>query len=764
MNPRVVGAPTRRIEGREKVTGAARYTEDLRLPGMLHARLVLSPHPHARIRRIPREVALAVPGVEAVVTEADLPAGVGSRMMARDEVRYAGQPVAAVLAESEAAAADGAERLAAAVEYEVLPAVLTPEDAMRDGAPLVAPEAEAEEDDEEAGHATLAAEETAATAPSNVATRYRFTRGNIEEGFRQAAVVIERTYRTSRLHQAHLEPHATAAAVDPASGVVTVYSSTQGSFYVRGEVAEALGVSEQQVRVVPMTVGGGFGGKISLLEPLVAALAVAVRRPVRLVLTRREDFLLSNPGPECTIWLRTGAASDGALVALQARIVFDAGCQPGAPASIAAILLGGYYRAPHLDIESLEVLTHKAPNGAYRAPGAPQATFAIESQMDLMAQALGMDPVEFRLRNASRPGDPMPNGRPWPPMGLDEVLRALRDHPRWTSRPREPGTGYGVAVGGWPGGVESASACVRANPDGTFQVITGAVDLTGTATTFRAIAAEVLGVDPDSVRVVTADTDHAPYAGMSAGSKTTYTVGAAVKMAAEDARRQILSIAASELEARVDDLEIADGQVRVRGTPQKAIALAEIARKSMSFGARYAPIFGTGSIEAPRPSPGFAAHLARVRVDVETGQVRLLDYLVIQDVGFPINPAAVEGQMRGGAAQGIGWGLLEAMIYDRQGTLLTTTFADYPIPRAADVPPTDVVMVQVPSEAGPFGAKGVGEPPVVPGGAAIANAIADATGVRIYELPITPERLLRALREAAGQERDTGRGGLRSGR
>ncbi len=750
MSLRVVGTPAKRVEGREKLTGAARYTEDLRLPGMLHARLVLSPHPHARIVRVPREVALQVPGVAAVVTEADLPGGISSRMMARDEVRYAGQPVAAVLAETEAAAADGAERLAAAVEYEVLPAVLTPEEAMAPGAPLVNPEEAGEEDEEAAGHATVTAGEAAATAP-NVASRYHFTRGDVREGFRQAAVVVERTYRTSRLYQAHIEPHATVAAVDPVTGVVTVYSSTQGQFYVRGEVAEALGLPEQQVRVVPLTVGGGFGGKISLLEPLVAALAVAVRRPVRLVLTRREDFLLSTPGPECAIWLRTGAAADGTLVALQARIVFDAGCAPGAPASIAAILLGGYYRVPHLEIESLEVLTHKAPNGAYRAPGAPQATFAIESQMDLMAQALGLDAVEFRLRNASRPGEPMPNGRPWPPMGLQEVLRALRDHPRWTSRVREPGVGYGVAVGGWPGGVESASACVRANADGTFQVVTGAVDITGTATTFQSIAAEVLGVDPDSVRVVTADTDHAPYAGMSAGSKTTYAVGAAVRLAAEDARRQILSIAASELEARPDDLEIADGRVRVRGTPQKAVALAEIARKSMAFGARYAPVFGVGSVAAPRPSPGFAAHLAKVRVDTETGQVQLVDYLVVQDVGFPINPAAVEGQMRGGAAQGIGWGLLEAMVFDGQGTLLTTTFADYPIPRAADVPPTDVVMVQVPSEAGPFGAKGVGEPPVVPGGAAIANAIADATGVRIYELPITPPRLLRALREAAGQ-------------
>ncbi len=748
---RVVGRPTKRIEGLEKVTGAAKYTEDLYLPGMLHARLVLSPHPHARVVRLPKDEALTVPGVVAVITEADLPEGVSSQIMAGEEARYTGQPVAAVLAETEAAAVDGADRLTAAVEYEVLPAVLTPDEAVRDGAPLVVEEME--EDKEGAAHATVSAGAAKEKQPRNVANRYHFTRGDIAQGIREADAVVERTYTTSRLHQAYMEPHATIAAPDPVTGTVTVYTSTQGQFYVRNETAEALGISQQHVRVVPMTVGGGFGGKILLLEPLAAALALMRRRPVRVVLTRRDDFLLGNPGPECEIWLKSGARRDGTLTALQARMVFDSGASPGAPASIAAILLGGYYKVPNLDIESLEVLTHKPPNGAYRAPGAPQASFAIESQMNIMAEQLGLDPVEFRLRNASDTGDPMPNGRPWQKLGFRSVLETLRDHPKWKQRERgegpstelRAGIGYGVAVGGWPGGVESAAACVRANTDGTFQVVVGAVDITGVATSLRLIAAEILGVDPDLVRVVTADTDHAPYAGMSGGSKTTYTVGTAVKLAAEDARKQMLAIAASEMEARADDLEIVDGTVHVKGTPQRALPLRDILKKSMAFGARYAPVFGNGSIASPKPSPGFAAHLAKVRVDRETGHVRLLDYVVIQDVGFPINPAAVEGQMRGGAVQGIGWGLLEAMVYDEQGNLLNGTFADYPVPKALDVPPMEIVMVQVPSDTGPFGAKGVGEPPVIPGGAAIANAIADATGVRLTSLPITPQKLLAAL-------------------
>ncbi len=743
---RVVGKATKRVEGMEKVTGAARYTEDLSLPAMLYARLVLSPHPHARVVRIPAAVAMQVPGVVAVLTASDLPVGVTHKIMANEETRYTGQPVAVVLAETEAAAADGADRLGAEVEYATLPAVLTPAEALRAGAPLVA--SETEENTEAAGHATVTAGAVTETLPRNVANRYHFTRGDVAQGFRQADVVTERTYTTSRVHQSYLEPHATIASPDPATGAVTIYTATQGQFYVRNETATALGLPQHQVRVVPMTVGGGFGGKIFLLEALAAAAALLRQRPVRLVLTRRDDFLLGTPGPECEIWLKVGARRDGTLTALQARVVFDSGASPGAPASIAAILLGGYYKVPHLEIESLEVLTHKPPNGAYRAPGAPQAAFAIESHMNILAQQLKIDPVEFRLRNAAQAGDPMPNGRPWPKVGLRQVLEALRDHPKYKSHASADGIGYGVAVGGWPGGVESAAACVRANTDGTFQVIVGAVDITGVMTSLQLIAAEMLGVDPSRVHVVTADTDHAPYAGMSGGSKTTYTVGTAVKLAAEDARTQILAIAASEMEARPDDLEVSDGHVRVKGTPQRALPLGEILKKSMAFGAKYAPVFGNGSIPSPKPSPGFAAHLAKVRVDRETGSAQLLDYVVVQDVGFPINPAAVEGQMRGGAVQGIGWGLLEAMVYDEGGTLLNGTLADYALPKAGDVPPMDIVMVQVPSDVGPFGAKGVGEPPVIPGGAAIANAIADACGVRLDTLPITPQKILAALPNA----------------
>ncbi|MGH2372138.1 MAG: xanthine dehydrogenase family protein molybdopterin-binding subunit [bacterium] len=744
----VIGKAHKRMEGLEKITGNVRYTEDLRLPGMLHARVLTSPHPKAKVVRLDRGPVLAIPGVAAVITSEDLARlGRGARgLLAADQTSYTGEPVAVVLGESEEAAADGLEALHGAIEFDPLPAVLTIEDAMREDAPLVRATTQTDEGDAQA-HATVTVEEKKAEKPSNIANRVSFARGNVEEGLRAADVVVRRSYSTSRIHQGYIEPHATVATVDPVTGELTLYTSTQGQFYVRKETARVLGLPEAKVRVVPMTVGGGFGGKILVHQPLAAALALMTRRPVRLVLTRMEDFLTTEPGPASRTELELGATKAGALVALRAKLIFDSGCKPAAPVGVTGLLLGGYYRFPNLDIEILDVLTNKPVVGAYRAPGATQATFVIESAMSELAAKLGIDPIAFRLRHASVPGDLMPNGRPWPKMGLKQVLDALDTHP---VRRKQKGSdeGVGVAIGGWPGGIESASACIRANTDGTFEVIMGAIDITGTATTMALITAELLGVPPDKVRVTTADTNQAPYSGMSGGSKITYTVGSAVRLAAEDARRQILAIAAKHLEARAEDLEIVDGQVRVKGTPAVVLPLAEIASLSMRFGAQYAPVFGVGSTVVTRQSPGFAGHLVRVRVDRETGAVTILDYVIAQDVGFAINPAAVEGQMIGGVAQGIGWGLLEQVVYDDAGGLLTSTLADYAVPKAPAVPHIDTVIVEVPSDDGPFGAKGVGEPPVIPAGAAIANAIADATGVRLTSLPISAERVV------AGLERD----------
>ncbi len=745
---RYIGRPHPLIEGRYKVTGRLRYTPDVVLPGMLHARLVLSPHAHARIRAIDVEDARAVPGVVAVLTARDLPEILPrSRhllLLARDRVLFVGQPVALVLAENEAVAEDAAERVV--VDYEPLPVAVTIEEALAQNAPLVWPEGVPGASEEAAAHGADVGGEEHAPRASNVAQTVHFSRGDVQKGLAEADVVLEFTFVTPWVHQSYLEPHATVVQPDPVTGGATVWTSTQAPFYIREEVAGVLGVDESDVRVVVMPVGGGFGGKFILYEPLVALAARAVGRPVRLVLSRLEEMMAGNPAPAARFEVRVGARRDGTLTALDADITFDGGCYPSSPLGIAGVLLGSYYRFPHLDIRGREVLTFKPSSGAYRAPGAPQATFVIESLMDELARRLDMDPLDLRLKNASRPGDPMAHGRPWPSMGLVEVLEQLRDHPAWRERQRarERGRGVGIAVGGWPGGTEPAAAACTLHRDGTLHVHVGSPDLTGTATTFALLAAEAFGIAPEKVRVIVGDTDTVPYAGAVGGSKTTYTVGPAVIQAAREARAQVLAIAAEELEAAIDDLEIVDGEVRVRGVPGKGVPLAEIARQTMRFGGKYPPILGHGRHAETTQAPGFCAQLAEVEVDEETGRVRVHRLIIVQDVGKALNPRAIEGQMIGGAVQGLGWALYERMVYDESGQLATATWADYHIPTAADVPlSVETVIVEVPSEHGPLGARGVGEPPVIPTAAAVANAVRDATGRRITELPIRPERLIR---------------------
>ena len=749
-----IGQSLPRLDGGQKVTGVTRFAGDVQLPNMAHARLVVSPHAHARIVAIDTAAARAVPGVLGVFAGRDLPIArpdAGNRHrapLALERAVFNGHPVVAVVAETEAIAEDAAALVT--VEYEELEAVTDPLAAMDPKAPRVREHVRDESDEELAMHGADpgrgAVDEH--RAPNSASTLH-FTRGDVARGFAQAHVVLERTYRTAMVHQGYIEPRAAVAALD-ALGAVTVWTSTQALFFTRAQVAEALGLPEHRVRVVAMPIGGGFGGKFVLLEPLAAALAMAVRRPVSVVMSRSEEFLSTTPAPPAIFELKTGITRDGRLAALQARVIFDAGAFPGAPVSIACLLLGSFYRVPHLDIRGYEVLTHKPGSGAYRAPGAVQATLAMEAQMDELARETGIDPLELRLLNAAGEGDPMANGKPWPRMGLRACLEALRAH-RSPSAPGEPSgrvrRGVGIAVGGWVGGVEPASAVCRVNGDGSLSVIVGSVDLSGTNTALAQIAADGFGLPVGVVEVTNADTDSAPYAGASGGSKIIYTVGAAVLRAAEDARRQLLAIAADQLEAAVEDLEIVDRHVRVRGVPDRAIAVGKLAKSSMEFGGKYEPVFGRGASATVARSPGFAAHLAEVEVETDTGHVRIVRHVVAQDVGRALNPAAVEGQIHGAVAQGIGWALLERMSYDEHGRLTSGTLMDYALPHPTQVPPVEAVILELPSDVGPFGAKGVGEPPVIAAGAAIVNAVADATGHRFTELPITSEAIVRAMKE-----------------
>ncbi len=761
----VVGQPTRRKDAPDKLMGRARFVADLSFPGLLHARLVLSPYGHARILAIDTSLAEAVPGVVAVFTAQTLPlahAKSGSRSqapLAQKEVYWCGHPVAVVVAESEEAAQDGV--FAVEVDYEPLPVVIDSATALKPDSPLARSRSEDEVSEIAGGGAHAAvSEESVEEEPvedlsQNVSDKAHIHFGDIEAGFREAEVIIECTYGTRPVHQSYLETQSITVVPSPSGHHLTVWPSTQTLFGVRSDIARAVNLPERQIRVESVPIGGAFGGKFGLHEPLAAALALQVRRPVRLVYTRQEDLLAGNPAPQTVVTVKLGAKRDGTLVALQARGIFDAGAYPGAAAGLGCYILISTYRCPNVDVRGYEVLTNKVGVGAYRAPDAPQMTFALEAAVDELCQQMGMDALAFRLKNAHREGDPTDDrGGKLPHIGLLECLEQVQHHPFWTDRaaykeaPEELKgwkVGIGLSVGGWPGGTEPAAAACRLESDGTVTVVVGTVDLTGSDTSLALIAAQTMGLSENVVNVAHDNTDTMPYSGGTGGSKTTYSMGPAVIAAARDARNQLLAIAGELLEAAVEDLEIENGKVVVKGVPGKSIELAQIAGATMRFAGQYEPIYGRGRAAVSKNSPMFSAHLARVAVDPETGEVRVLDYIAAQDVGRAINPAEVEGQIHGGVTQGIGWALFEGLEYDENGQLLTSTLMDYALPHSQDVPNITSILVEIPSTLGPFGAKGVGEPPVVPVAGAIANAIYDAVGARVTQLPMTPERVFNAM-------------------
>ena len=751
----LIGVSRPRLDSREKVTGATRFAADEPVLGLLHARLVLSWEAHALIRRIEASEALQAPGVVAVLTAADLPLapGGGDRVtepLAREEVVFAGQPVAMVVAESEAAAEDGVELVT--VDYESLEAVLDLEQAIVPGAPLARrPAAAHEGSDLESIHAGVAAGDDEADSEElsgNVLRRARYHRGDAAAALESSDAVVSSTFRTPWVYQAYLEPQAATAWIEP-DGTLAVSTSTQGLFITRSELARAYGLPLERVRVKGTPLGGAFGGKFALIEPLVAGAALALRRPVRLALTRSEDFTATNPASAEIFELRVGANADGELTGLEARILADRGTNSDwGVEDISSLLVAGPYRWQAFSIRGYGVQTNRFTFGAYRGPGAPPAAFALETLLDELSRQLGLDPIELRLRNVVQEGDVGVSGSVFPTMGARECLERVREHPIWRDRDSLPaGEGVGVAIGYWPGGNEPASATCRVNSDGSLTVVTAVADMTGTETSFALIAAAVFGVSLDRVHVASADTASGPYTGASGGSKITYTVGPAVQRAAEQARERLLNAASEELEIAPDDLEVVDGVVRVKGSPDRSISVEDIARKTLRFGGRHEPIEGHGGSAQRSLAPSAAAHLVHLRVDRDTGEIELLRYALAQDVGRALNPALVEGQMRGGAAQAIGWALYEELVHDEQGQLLTGSFLDYAMPTSERVPSIDTLIVEVPAPDGPFGAKGVGEAPVVAGPAAIANAVTAATGVRLRELPMTPPRVWAALQE-----------------
>lgn len=718
-----VGTRVPRLDGPAHVTGKTQFAADLALPGMAWGALLRSRRPHARIVSVNTAKAARMPGVLAVLTAEDGPGLVG------DVVRYRGEAIAAVAAETRAQARAAARAIE--VVYRDLPVVTDVRTAIAPHAPQVHEGAERD-------------------GLYNVCDFATVVRGDVKRGFAAADHVFENTFETPWVHQGYIEPHATVASWESAAKKLTVWTSTQAQFSVRSSVANALGLPQSRVRVVGMAVGGGFGGKGgALLEPITAALSRRVGRPVKLVMTREEEFLANHPCGGAVVSLKSGVKKDGTLVAFEARVLFDTGAYGGAQTGIGAELTTGPYRTPNVRVKAYAIYTNKPSAGARRALTAPHVHFAVESQMDIIAHALGLDPVAFRLKNVMKKGDPVAGGTlPYSLPG--KVMRAAAERAGWGKRPKAEGRGrlargFGFAAGHWTVSAGPSAASVHVNEDGTLSVLTGAINLSGTDTSFAQIAAERFGVPGSRVSVTQGDTDTAPYNAGSWHSRVTFGVGEAVRRAAEEAAKRVAEAFAEQTGAAPKQVQIADGHVQAPGT--RAVPLGEVAGRSMwSFG----PIVGHAELTDLPFGISSSAQVAEVEVDRDTGQWRLLRLVCAQDVGFAINPLSVEGQIQGGASHGIGYALSEEYLYE-EGRLLNPDFMDFRLPTSLDHPEYDIVMIEDRLDGGPYGAKGVGEPPTIPTAPAIANAIFDAVGARVKQLPLTPERVWRELQARRGQ-------------
>ena len=726
-----------RIDAREKVTGRSTYAADVYLPGMVHCKILSSPRSHARIVSLDTSKAEALPGVRGIITGRDFPDvhfGSGALkdryIMARDEVYYVGEPVAAVAADDEMTAQEAVGLIE--VEYEDLEAVVDPLDALKPGAPSVHPDQESFE-----GYGVT-------LEGGNFCTLLDADRGDVDQGFRDADFVFEDTFRSQGINQGFLEPMACVASLEP-NGRLTVWASTQGPYQVRAQLAQVLGIPLSNIKIIAMEMGGGFGAKLRLaFEAFPALLAMKTGRPVKLVNTREEVFTLNGPRHPVTNYLKTGVNRDGAIVAREAFSIFDVGAYLGAGPNSGIGHGLGAYNIPNFRLRSYGAYTNKIYVGSYRASGVADMTFAVESHMDIIAHKLGIDPLEFRLQNAIKEGDTAVNGSVVPRNGLEETLMAIKER---LGLPKElpEGHGVGIALCEWRSGSGPSTASISVNEDGTVSLLTGSVDISGSDTSLASIAAEALGITVGQVIVAKRDTDLAPFTGPSGGSRIVYSQGKAVEMAAQDVRDKLLTLAADRLGVPTDALVCADGQVYVQDNPPQGLTLSRLA--AMSLNSRTGPIVGNASLSTMPYAPVFSTQAAEVVVDKATGQVKLTRYVQCQDVGVAINPMAVEGQLEGGAVQGIGRALTEDMQFDPQtGAVRNPSFASYLMPLALDLPELETILVRVPSEDGPFGARAVAEPPGFGPPAAIANAIYDAVGVRIRELPLSGERVLNALR------------------
>lgn len=740
-----IGTRPVRPDGVDKVTGRANFGADISLNGMIYGSVVRSPHAHAKIKKINVDKALKLKGVKAVVTGADFPTlkpsdkvpgvaplsfyDMSRNVIARDKVLYDGHAVAAVAATSQSIADKAAKLID--VEYKILKPVMTATEAMKDKAPLL--------------HDDLFTEglEPTPESASNIAKRTEMRLGDAESALTNADVIVERRYSTETVHQGYIEPHACAANFTK-DGAVTIWASSQGQFMVRAYTARLCGMSTSKIKVIPAEIGGGFGGKTTIyLEPLALMLAKKSGRPVKMTMSRTEVMRATGPTSGGTAHVKIGAKNDGTLVGGTLELHYEAGAFPGSPVALGCMTGFAPYDLKDVACLGWDVVVNRPKAAAYRAPGAPVAAYAVESAIDELATKLGIDPLELRRKNAAKEGTKAVYGVEFDRIGNEECLRAAQETDHYKS-PLGKNQGRGVASGFWFNIGGNSSAEVMINEDGTIIVAEGNPDIGGSRASMALMAAEVLGVDVSRIKPLVADTESVPYSDLTGGSRVTFATGKAVIDAAQDAINEMKRRAAKVWKVDVDQVDWENGSaVCIENEDIKPMSVAEIAKVAGKTGGS---ISGKANINMTQGAgPGFGTHICDVEVDPETGRVTVLRYTAIQDVGTAIHPSYVEGQLQGGAAQGIGWALNEEYVYNKHGNLLNTGFLDYRVPVASDLPMIDTVIVEVPNAGHPFGVRGVGETPIVPPLGAVANAVSNAIGKRMTSLPMSPAKILEKI-------------------
>jgi len=750
-----VGSSPIRHDGADKVTGRARYGADTILPGMLRGKILRSPHAHAVIKSIDTSAAEALTGVYAVVTSDDWPETsmklvdlaegsihnlgfLSMNVLARGKALYKGHAVAAVAAVSTHVAEQALELIK--VDYEVLKPVLNAIDGMKPDAPIL--------------HERLASVSNPALRPggllddnadsmrTNVANEFEFNLGDVEQGFKDADFIVEKTTTTQAVHQGYIEPQAGVAQWHT-DGKLTLFSSSQGQFTVRDHTARFLGIPIGDVKAVPMEIGGGFGAKgITYVEPIAALLARKAGRPVKVQLSRVEVFEGTGPTSGTQIKVKLGATKEGKLIAAEAELIYEAGAFPGSPVGAGIQCMMGQYDIPNGHLKAIDVVVNRPKAAAYRAPGAPASAFCMETAMDELAEKLGIEPLDFRLMNIASEGVRRVTGPMTPLVGYTETLQAVKDHQHYNTKLEGKHRGRGMATGWWANNSGPASAVLVVNSDGTVSLTEGSPDIGGSRAAMAMHVAEVLGLPISDIKPQVGDTDSIGFTSNTGGSSVTFKTGWACYNAAQSVKQQMVERAAKIWEIPDTDVEYKEAVLQHVSDPELKLNFKQIAARMIPTGG---PIVASAGVNPPGPGPSIGVHVVDVEVDTETGKVEILRYTAAQDAGKAIHPAYVEGQIQGGAVQGIGWALNEEYVYNDDGALLNSSFLDYRMPTSLDLPMIDTIIVEVANPSHPYGVRGVGEVPIVPPMAAISNAIYDAIGIRMNDLPMSPDKILEAL-------------------